>query len=146
MEPSAATPSTWNILRWILVIPVGFVAWFVVLFAGLFALAILGWFCPEEELVSGTCTAHWYLAAEDAWIAACAGISAIAVVALPILVAPSHRAWVATAAFLVGAACVVWFWVDGGLEEWPPAVAALLAGVVTLAWILRRLRVPFRGN
>jgi hypothetical protein len=129
---AALARSTMTEFRWLMTVPAGVAVWFLVLFTGIFATAILDVFCPPELIVSGSCTASWYQPALEAVVAIFTGISALGVVLAPALVAPSKRRMVAWVAFFIGlASATAMFIPDPSLTVWPYA-AAVFGGLVGL--------------
>jgi hypothetical protein len=125
-------------LRWLLAPCTAVVGYLVsVLGSALIATWIKRLWCPPAEMVSGACIAPWYHHAELAGIAVAVGLGAALFVALPTLVAPSHRSRVAWLAYAVGAVGMAGFVAQVGLSFWPPWLSAMLAGGVT-AWSFRR--------
>ena len=118
-------------LRWVLAPIGGLVAWHATLFLGLVAVGVLDSMCPPDEMVSGMCQADWYEPAFDALVAVFSGISAVLVVLVPALIAPTHRLRMAWIAYGVGAAFAIFFAL--GTSLYPPAAAALLGGATAVA-------------
>ncbi len=46
-------------IRWILVIPVAYLGYYLAMISGLGALALAEAFCPLDEVISGMCTAGY---------------------------------------------------------------------------------------
>jgi hypothetical protein len=89
-------------LRWLLVIPSAISTWYIVLHAGLVANSLLLELCPPELMVSGVCTAPWYLPATDSLIYLCVVLLACSMVLVPSFVAPRHKLIVAAIAYVSG--------------------------------------------
>jgi hypothetical protein len=132
-----------SLLRWTLSVvsaPLGFYA---ALFTGLLADGFLAGFCPSERVVSGLCTATWYLRAGDAIVIFGAVLAAVLVVLLPTLLAPKKRLEVAAVFYTLGAAAALLMSVPtGGLTAilTPAVSAALSAGALTLFFVRRSLQ------
>ena len=120
------------LVRWVLAPIGGLVAWHATLFLGLVAVGVLDSMCPPDKIVSGMCQADWYEPAFDALVAVFAGISAVVVVLVPALIAPTHRLRMAWVAYGVGAAFAICSAL-GGSSLYPPAAAALLCGAAAVA-------------
>ena len=121
-----------KILRWLLVIPVAFLGWFLALFLGLSTEDFLTNLCPKDMIVSGACTAPWYFKLSSLIPPVFSGIAAVFVVAFPTLVAPVYRFQVSVIAFLCGA--IAAFGISRGtimLE----VLIALAAGLLTVGII-----------
>ena len=138
-------------LRWILTPISGFLAFYIGLSLGFLAISFLDNFCPAEQIISGMCTAKWYLRTEDIIIPFTAGLIAVLVVLLPTLIAPAHRHKIAVLAFIAGAIAVVWMGRQDLLgilrnpasrSSWMlslPIFSALAAGWVTVLLLQKRL-------
>jgi hypothetical protein len=131
-----------NLLRWILVIPAAISAWFGVLLLGLIAMGVLDMFCPPELVVSGSCTAAWHESAMDALIVMFAGMSAVAVVIAPAIVAPMKRNQVATLAFVIGVLVATGMTLEDPSMMREPYVAAITGGLAALLLVRRHLPRP----
>lgn len=118
-------------LRWVLAVITGFVVWHVVAILGLMAVSVLDSFCPPDQVVSGMCTAPWYDTAFDALVIVFAGLSAVAVVLVPPLVAPTHRWEASLAAYGIGATFAIVF-AAGSSTLWAPTASALVAGATAI--------------
>jgi len=117
-------------VRWLLVAVLWIAGLYVWLFGtiGFESLALR--FCPQDFLVSGTCAAQWYPAAQTAARCLGAALGAAAAVGLPSLVAPTANRRVAWCSFGSGAAVAVLlaYWL-GSSATWP-LLAALCAGAL----------------
>ncbi len=125
-------------IRWLLIIPVCILCWYLVFTLGFGLLGVLLKMCPEEHITSGTCGAPWYANAKDALIIALAGLSAFVVVFTAYMLAPSHKTTVALITFLLGSAAATYVVVDTG--SWTEYIAAIIAGLLTTIIILKRNR------
>jgi hypothetical protein len=119
-------------LRWVVVVALGLVGALIGVLVGLGLSRLVVRFCPPELVVSGVCTASWAPMAETAAHCVGAAVSALLVVALPALVAPSHRTRVATAAFVCGTLYVLWGLIEVGTYALGPVASAIAAGAATL--------------
>lgn len=124
-----------KLFRWLMVVPSGFIAWYVVLFIGVAFLGATEIFCPKNLMVSGSCMADWWEVAYKTILILFSGLSAIGVVIFPALVAPSHKNKIALLSYSVGAVFAFWFAVS--LEAWFELVSALMFGGITLAIMLK---------
>ncbi len=128
-----------QLIRWALILPGAFVAWYIALFLGVGVHAGIEALCPADQMVSGECSAPWFLAAEKAAVALGAALAAVLVMITCTLLAPSHRRQVAITTFVVGAIVATYM----GLYLFTSAtVAAIAAGAVALFILLRRM-APF---
>lgn len=124
-------------IRWILILPAAVASWYAALFLGLAMYRGLESFCPEDQMVSGHCFAPWFSAATDVLFAFGAALAAVLVMVSCTWVAPTHKRPVAIATFAVGA-MVAMFLGRGSSQGMASMVAAILAGAVTLAILLRK--------
>jgi hypothetical protein len=121
-------------LRWLAIAPIVYLAWHAALVFGMAALTLAEAFCPQEDTVSGLCVADWFGFAVDVIVTASAGLAGMLIVAASV-VAPSHRATVATVLFLAGVAVAGYFyWHTGALHAF---IAAVLGGGLSLAGVAR---------
>ena len=95
-------------VRWLLLLPGVYAAWWAALLIGIAYIGILDWLCPPDLMVSGLCTTPWYESAFDAGVVAGAGLAARLVMLAAILMAPSHRRYVAVLAFGSGSAVALY--------------------------------------
>lgn len=125
-------------IRWILILPAAVAAWYAALLTGLAMYLGVESFCPEDQMISGHCAAPWFSTATDALVAFGAALAAVLVMVSCTWMAPAHKRPVAIATFAAGA--IVAVVLGGGSSlSLAPRVAAILAGAVTLAILLRRL-------
>ena len=124
-----------RLLRWLLLLPSTYIAWWVALLVGIVYVSFLDWLCPPELVVSGSCTASWHRLALDAGVVAGAGLAAGLVMLTAILVAPSHRRLVATIAFGLGSISAMYIAHES--DSWVAGAAALAVGLVALVVSLR---------
>lgn len=132
-----------HIFRWLLVVPIAIVGWYIGLFtwAGIYQLN--EWLCPNEYKVSGMCYAPWTGYVHNFAIASGSIVAAALVVLLPTLIAPSHRYNVARVSYILGLICSIYFLVIG---PWVPVAWAALGGGISLWFILRVLTLRSRGT
>lgn len=124
-------------MRWLLILPCVYAAWWVALVIGFAYVGILDWLCPPEAMVSGLCTAPWYESAFDAGVVTGAGLAGGLVMLAAIVTAPSHRRYVAITAFIVGS--TVAFYAAHVTNEWGAFMAASLVGLVVMGVSMRAL-------
>jgi hypothetical protein len=124
-----------RIARWLLVLPFGVAGWYLGLLAGLLIYQTGEITCPTEYIVSGSCNAPWSHAVYLFALAIGAGLAGAAIVALPTLVAPERRIWVAGVALVLGIVAATYMLVT--TAAWLPFVAALICGSVSL-WLIKR--------
>jgi hypothetical protein len=129
-----------KILRWVLVVPMwlaGLVVWIV---STILLESVPLWFCPPKLTFPPACAADWGSAADHLSVCVGAAIGAMAVVSLPVLVAPEAKARVALVAYCCGAlfAGLLWFLMGPGVADRAPFLSALVAGFVVGAALVRR--------
>ncbi len=124
-----------RILRWLLIVPAVFIGWYAGLLSGITVYKINEWLCPAEYIVSGMCYAPWSSYIHEFAVIFGAMVAASLIVALPAVIAPSHRRIVASVAYTLGLMYAVYFIVGGGSEMWIPAAAAISAGGAML-WLI----------
>lgn len=126
-----------SLLRWMLLVPASITAWYLALFAAIALLGGLVGLCPQDQIVSGTCVAPWYHAAEQVVMCAGAGLAAVLILAVCALLAPAHKPKVAIAAYVTGVlvACAMGIATDA----YAATASAVLVGAGMLVLLLRRL-------
>ena len=130
-----------KLLRWLLVVPAACVGFLLSVACGLALVSLAGRFCPPELVISGMCTASWYPFVTDLAICISAALGASVTVALPFLLAPTHRLPVAITAFAGGSFFALWVLVDGGPSLILPVVSALGGGLLMAVLVLRGARI-----
>jgi hypothetical protein len=130
-----------NLLRWLLVVPAACLGFVLSVVCGFGLVSLAGWFCPPELVVSGLCTASWYPFASDLAICVSAALGASVTVALPFLLAPTHRLPVAITAFAGGSLFALWILVDGGSSLMFPVASALAGGLLMAVLVLRGAKI-----
>ena len=130
-------------LRWSAIVPAVLAVWWLTMLLGFGLLEVAIRFCPTEQLVSGVCMAPWYQYVEAAVIAGCAGIAAASIIAVSVLLAPSHRLIVASVVLTGGA--VVAAYMGATTEMWSSLGSAMVAGVIAWYAIFSRRR-SVRGH
>lgn len=129
-------------IRWLLVAPLwiaGLPLW-VAVTAALQAVALR--FCPAQMVVSDTCTADWYPLVDQLAMCAGAAAAALAMVALPTLMAPASRERVSLLCFSVGgllALCILMAFRAAAIG---PFVSAVVMGGLAHALLQRGRRKP----
>ena len=127
-------------VRWLLVVPAAWVAWALAVSIAFALYNLLERLCPPEYIVSGTCTAPWFRAAEPAIFCMGAGLAAAAIVVSCTLVAPSHRHVVSVVTFLTGV--VVALMMAIAADGFAEFVTAVLVGLAVTWWLRRRVSRP----
>lgn len=131
-------------LRWLLVVPGAWAAWYVALFAGITVHGALESLCPPEQVVSGMCTAWWFHYAERAVICAAAGLAAALILLTCALIAPSHRSRVVALTLAAGSLVALAMAVlAAAYAEFITAVA--VGGLVTV-WLLKSAWIRASSN
>jgi hypothetical protein len=132
-----------KILRWLLVVPVAVIGWYLGLIVAILLHMTGEHLCPAEEIVSGFCTAPWMAYVDDFAMALGSLLCGAMVVLFPTLVAPSHRGMVAVVAFVSALVVSAPFLIHG---IWVPVAWATLAGGLTLWRIRARLALTSGGT
>jgi hypothetical protein len=128
-------------VRWILTPVAAILMPFAVgLLAGLIRDGLLS-LCPPEHLISDHCNMTWFVYAKQALFVASLSLSAVGVVIIPALLAPSRRLTVATLAYLGGATVATYFLIQ--TSSWNFFVFPAIGGTAALcvAWINWRARI-----
>lgn len=126
-------------LRWLLVVPAAIAAWYVTFIVGAFTYSFIeAHLCPSQDLFSGVCTSQSIRIALDVVMHVFVALSAIAVIAAAVTVAPSRKRKVAWVAFSIGAATALYFAVR--TQYYTHFVAALAGGLGALALLNFRSR------
>jgi hypothetical protein len=135
---SAGRTGTGRALRWFLVVPAAVAGWLLALLVGLLLHGLADRLCPAQMMVSGGCIAPWHAPVVEAIVCVCAGLAAVLVILLPVLVAPGRRPVVAWVAFVGGMVFALY-----GLMQtaaWLAFACAAASGTATLAVVIRKER------
>jgi hypothetical protein len=124
-----------NVVRWVLVVPSAIVAWYFALFVGALLFGSLVAPCWSSDAPAPAfCQAAWFPLEllEQTIVPFGAGLSAVLVVLVSAIVAPSHRAAVAWIALSVGAIVAGFMGYGSGAftEAGVAVMGGLLAAVV----------------
>jgi hypothetical protein len=131
-------------LRWLAIVPAVLAVWWLIMLLGFGLLEVAIRFCPSDQLVSGMCMATWYRYVEDGIIVACSGLAAFLILAVSVLLAPSHRLTVASV--ILGGGVAVALYMAYAAQAWGSFAAAVLAGVIAWSAVLWWTRTPVRGR
>jgi len=131
-----------TVLRWLAIVPAVVAVWWltILLRFGLLEVAIR--FCPPEQLVSGICVAPWYRYVEGGIIVGCAGLAAALIIAVSVLLAPSHR--LSVASVILAGGVVVALYMAYAAQAWGSFAAAVLAGAIAWSAVLWWARASVR--
>ena len=124
------------ILRWLLIIPVSVLGWYLVFVSGMGSLGLIEKLCADEQMISGRCIAPWYVNLKEAGIIFLAGLSAIIVVLVAYHLAPARKRTTAIIAFLIGSAAATYVVIDTG--SWFEYAAAITGGLLTTLLVTRK--------
>lgn len=126
-------------IRWLAVIPVAILSCHAVFLLGMALLIGIGWLCPPEEMISGSCVAWWASYAERAAFVVCAGLAAFLVVVSAAVVAPSHRKQVAWASFAIGVMVTIYMSspLSGIISVGAELITATIAGFAGVGLVAR---------
>jgi hypothetical protein len=137
----ARTPPRFEVLRWLLVVPVGVVAFLLSLFVTMVLHEIPEHFCPVDKMVSGSCFAGWATLWHEASVVVGGVVCAALMVALPALTAPRWRSAVGALAFLAGFVMVSGMTQFGGVDP-VLFIAATSSGLAALVLVHVRSLAP----
>ncbi len=129
-----------TMLRWLVIPPAIAAAWLLAILLALGLREVVIRFCPAEDMVSGLCMASWYRYVDGGIILGGAGIAAALILAVSVLLAPSHRVAVASVVLVGGVAAA--FYMAYTLGLWGCFSVAVMAGVVTWFALLRWRNCP----
>jgi hypothetical protein len=125
-----------RMIRWLLILPAALAAWYAALFISIALYRGVDALCPFGQVVSGRCSAQWFLDASDVFVAIGAALAAALVMIACTLLAPTHRGYVAIATFVVGTfAAIMMGWNNFAAAT----IAAIFSGAIVLAILLWRL-------
>ena len=130
-----------RIARWILLPIVCIAAWIAALFAGIVAHAVAEFFCPADQIVSGTCVAPWFETLDTWFVRFFSAFAAALIIVSCYFTAPTARALVAWVVFGAGAVYALWIAVISW--AWGEFVAAGVGSIATVL-LLTRGQNPFR--
>jgi hypothetical protein len=88
------------------------------------------------------CVASWYRYVEGGIIVGCAGIAAVLIIVISVLLAPAHR--LSVASVILGGGVVVALYMGYAAQAWGSFAAAVLAGVTAWSAVLWWVRRPLR--
>jgi hypothetical protein len=117
-------------LRWLAIPPAIVAAWALAILLGFGLREVAIHFCPAKNMVSGMCMASWYRYVEGGIIVGCAGIAAALILAVSVLLAPSHR--VTVASVVLGGGVAIAFCIAYASGAWDSFGGAVIAGGI--AW------------
>lgn len=123
-------------IRWLLIVPVSIMSWYLMFTIGMELLGAAQRFCSEDEMLNGRCVAPWYANTKDTIIVILAGLSAVIVVFVAYHLAPVRKDTTAIAACLLGSAAATYVLIQtGSLAEY---IAAITGGILTTLFVSRR--------
>ena len=123
-------------LRWVLLVPLAIYAWYGIFALGLYTnVYVERNFCPPEDVVSGFCHNNeiqmWLKIIRHASVF----LSAVAVVLVAAVVAPSNRKRVAWLSFLVGAITAMYMSLKtASISLLLSALVGGIVGVLLIVW------------
>jgi hypothetical protein len=131
-------------LRWLAIVPAVLAVWSLTMLLGFGLLEVAIRFCPSEQLVSGMCMAPWYRYVEGGIIVGCSGLAAFSILAVSVLLAPSHR--LSVASLILGGGVAVALYMAYGAQAWGSFAAAVLGGLIAWSAVLWWTRISVRGR
>ncbi|MGB4117590.1 MAG: hypothetical protein WBK51_13705 [Polaromonas sp.] len=129
-----------TMLRWLAIPPAIVAAWVLAILLGFGLRDVAVRFCPAEDMVSGMCIASWYQYVERSIIVGCAAIAAALILAVSVVLAPSHRVTVATVVLSGGLAAAFYMAYMSG--AWDSFCGAVLAGFIAWFAMQRWAKMP----
>lgn len=123
-------------LRWLLVVPMAAVGWFIAFAGGLALHALIFEFCPAQYQVSGLCAHEWAFIAEDLLVMAGAFVAAILVVSFATRTAPAFKSQVASGVYLVGILVAIWAYLE--TDALGALLGSAIGGFLTLVFVVRK--------
>jgi hypothetical protein len=123
-------------IRWLLVLPAAYLAWGVALLFGMLLHGAAQSLCPDDQMVSGMCTAPWSPQVDRIVTCLGAGTAAALILISSTLMAPSHRLTVAWVTLGIGVFSATGFALLIG--AWLELISAITAGVLALWWLRRQ--------
>lgn len=137
----AAAPSTWDWLRWALVMPTAILSFYVAVLVAGVLFHIPERLCRPEDLESGSCVTAWAAIGHQAALAFGAAVGAALMVSAPAAIAPRWRSGVALLAFAGGFALVSRMTGFGAVDP-VLFIAATSAGLAMLVLVHVRSLTP----
>ena len=122
-------------IRWLWIPPTAILVWYAMLAFGLALDSFAIRFCPEDQLLSGFCTASWFHTVERAIVIGCAGLTGLVIVVVSAFIAPMRRLHAAAVVFAVGAAVATSMVAE--THAYAEFVAALIGGLLGIVFASR---------
>ena len=131
-------------LRWTFVTPAALFGWVIALNAGITFEGFLFSLCPQDKVISDTCTALWYSRLSPNLFPVYTALAAVLVIVLPMLVAPNHRFKVGIVFYALGSVAAVAMSLEVGAAA--ESISALVTGLMTL-FVWRQISTwPSKGS
>ena len=133
----------WSVVVWGRVVLASWIGWCMGLIAGFLGLVASDAFlCPEDQRVSGTCTAPWVEGVERGITIGSVALAAVLVVGFASIAAGEYRrARAAHFAFVVGSVCAGFTcFLEADPMLWGLGATAIVAGWVTRVVVLKWVR------
>lgn len=125
-----------EIIRWLFVGPIAVFGFYLSLFLGIALYSVLNYICPNDQMVSGVCTAPWFKTVVDALLILCPVLGAILVITLSFYIAPKYKTHISKLVYLIG--CGIAFYFAYISSNWWAFLAVCLAGLMTVILINKR--------
>lgn len=125
------------IIRWLWIPLCAILVWYGMLAFGLALDSFALRFCPQDEMLSGFCTATWFRTVQRAIVIGCAGLTGLVEVVVAAIVAPMQRTRAAAVVFALGVAVALSMAVE--TMAYPEFAAAVLGGLIGI-FIASRLK------
>jgi len=120
-------------IRWLLIFPICILGWYLAFYLGLLAHGLVWSLCPADQIISGSCVAPWFRVAENSLFVLFTGVSAIFVISLAYLIAPSHKKNTAITALVLGSLVATFMLFKTG--AWAGYFSALVCGILSV-WMV----------
>ncbi len=123
-------------VRWIALVPVTALAWWLVLIVGMFVYGVVEQsLCPPDDWISETCANESVQTTLDYIVLAVSGLSAVGVVLSAVLIAPTNKRAVAWVAWVVVSGVAVAATLP--TDDWIHGLVATACGCATIVLVSR---------
>lgn len=135
MPPCTLSMNKVHALRWILVLPAACGGSLATLMIATASHSFAEYLCPINKMISGMCTAEWYLPFFDGLLILSATLCAALIIVAAVVMAPNRKGIVALLIYTAGAVFALFL----GLlsDEWWAFSSAVATGAL-ITWIVIR--------
>jgi len=133
-----------NWLRWFLVVPSMFLAWFLILQLFYGGIYLLGSYCAPDDFGPWICGESWYLIAAQCLFYLCFALCPFLIIVGAVFVAPFHKRTFAWITFFIGVGVGLYMADDGPVAQQDLClfVGGILGLWVSLRWLTNARRRP----